>query len=44
LILLAVGLVLTSRLGREGSTSRGSETSEMVLRMREWFGRKLKRA
>jgi hypothetical protein len=31
-----VGIVLTARLGSEGSTSRGSETSE-------WWGRVLER-
>ncbi len=40
IILLAIGLVLTARLGREGSTSRGSETSEFLLRMRDWFARR----
>jgi lipopolysaccharide export system permease protein len=44
LLLLAVGLFLTSRLGREGSTSRGSETSELLVRMREWFGRRRRKA
>jgi lipopolysaccharide export system permease protein len=39
ILLLAVGLVLTSRLGREGTTSRGSETSEFFVRVREWFTR-----
>lgn len=39
-ILLAIGLVLTARLGREGSTSRGSETSELLLRIRDWFARR----
>jgi lipopolysaccharide export system permease protein len=39
-ILLAIGLTLTSRLGREGATSRGSETSEFLLRVRERFGRR----
>jgi lipopolysaccharide export system permease protein len=37
-ILLAIGLTLTARLGREGATSRGSEASEFVIRAREWFG------
>jgi lipopolysaccharide export system permease protein len=36
-ILLAIGLTLTSRLGREGATSRGSETSEFLVRLRERF-------
>jgi lipopolysaccharide export system permease protein len=40
LLLLAVGLALMSRLGREGSTSRGSETSELFARVREWFARR----
>ena len=40
LMLLAVGIVLTLRLGREGSTSRGSETSEFFTKMREWFVRR----
>jgi lipopolysaccharide export system permease protein len=44
LLLLGVGLFLTARLGREGSTSRGSETSERLLRMREWLGRRLRKA
>jgi len=35
-LLGAVGIVLTARLGSEGSTSRGSETSE-------WWGRLLER-
>ena len=39
-ILLAIGLTLTSRLGREGATSRGSETSEFFLRAREWITRR----
>jgi lipopolysaccharide export system permease protein len=34
-LFLAVGVVLTARLGREGTTSRGSETSELLLRARE---------
>ncbi len=37
ILLLAVGLYLTSKLGREGSTSRGSETSELIVRLRERF-------
>jgi lipopolysaccharide export LptBFGC system permease protein LptF len=37
IVLLAVGVVLTTRLGREGTTSRGSETSELLLRLRERF-------
>ena len=44
ILLLVVGLVLTSRLGREGATSRGSETSELFLRMREWITRRGSRA
>ncbi len=39
-LLLGIGLVLTSRLGREGSTSRGSETSELLVRLRERFTRR----
>ncbi|MFI5244781.1 MAG: LptF/LptG family permease, partial [Gemmatimonadales bacterium] len=38
-LLLAIGLALMSRLGREGATSRGSETSEVLARLREWFAR-----
>ncbi len=34
-ILLAIGTVLTARLGREGTTSRGSETSEFWSRLRQ---------
>jgi lipopolysaccharide export system permease protein len=34
-VLLAVGGVLTARLGREGTTSRGSETSEFWNRLRQ---------
>ena len=34
-ILLAIGGVLTSRLGREGTTTRGSETSEFWSRLRQ---------
>lgn len=33
LVLLALGLVLMARLGREGTTSRGSETSEWWRRL-----------
>lgn len=44
LLLGVVGVYLTARLGTEGSTSRGSETSEWVGRMldgmRERFGRR----
>jgi hypothetical protein len=36
ILLGLVGVVLTARLGSEGSTSRGSETSE-------WWGRLLER-
>ena len=43
-LLLAVGLALTSRLGREGATSRGSETSEFFVRVREWFARRWRKA
>ncbi len=40
-ILLAIGTVLTARLGREGTTSRGSETSEFWSRLRQrlWHSR-----
>jgi lipopolysaccharide export system permease protein len=45
-ILLAVGSVLTYRLGTEGSTSRGSEASEFLTRTRDrvaaLFGRRAK--
>ncbi len=34
-IFFAVGMVLTVRLGREGTTTRGSETSERFARLRE---------
>jgi lipopolysaccharide export system permease protein len=44
ILLLAIGLVLTARLGREGTTSRGSETSEFFARVREWFARSGSRA
>jgi len=44
LLLLLVGLVLTSRLGREGSTSRGSETGEVLIRARDWLARRVRRA
>jgi lipopolysaccharide export system permease protein len=40
LLLLSVGVVLTSRLGREGTTTRGSETSEFFVRVREWIARR----
>jgi lipopolysaccharide export system permease protein len=40
LLLLAVGVVLTARLGREGSTSRGSETSEFLMKIRDRFRRR----
>ncbi len=40
ILLLAVGIFLTARLGREGSTSRGSETSEFFARVRERFSRR----
>lgn len=39
-ILLAIGLSLTSRLGREGATSRGSETSDFLAGLRERFWRR----
>jgi lipopolysaccharide export system permease protein len=44
ILLLVIGLALTSRLGREGSTSRGSETSELFVRVREWIGRRGRKA
>ena len=40
IVLLAIGLALTSRLGREGTTTRGSETSERFVRLREWIARR----
>jgi lipopolysaccharide export system permease protein len=43
-ILLACGLVLLARLGREGATSRGSETTEQLHRLweriRRFFGKR----
>lgn len=39
-IFLIIGLFLTARLGREGTTARGSETSEFFLRVRERFARR----
>jgi lipopolysaccharide export system permease protein len=44
ILLLSVGIFLTARLGREGSTSRGSETSELFARVRERIGRLFKQA
>jgi lipopolysaccharide export system permease protein len=44
ILLLAVGLFLMARLGREGSTSRGSEMSEFFVRVREWIARRRKAA
>jgi lipopolysaccharide export system permease protein len=48
LVLLVVGVWLTARLGSEGTTSRGSETSELVNRLRErlasLLGRRRERA
>lgn len=44
ILLLVTGLVLTARLGREGTTTRGSETSEFFLRMKEWVLRRGRRA
>jgi lipopolysaccharide export system permease protein len=35
--LLVIGLCLIAQLGREGATSRGSETSEQLHRLREWL-------
>jgi lipopolysaccharide export system permease protein len=40
LLLGAIGVVLTARLGSEGSTSRGSETSEWWGRFMERFRRR----
>ena len=41
IVLLSIGLWLTAQLGREGATSRGSETSEQLHHLRErligWF-------
>ena len=47
IILLAIGLLLTAQLGREGATSRGSETSEQLQRLRDRvlsFARRRQRA
>ena len=35
ILLLAVGLFLVARLGTEGATSSGSETTEALQRLRE---------
>ena len=43
LVLLVVGVWLTARLGSEGTTSRGSETSELVNRLRERLAPLLRR-
>ena len=40
LLLLGVGLFLTARLGNEGSTSRGSEATEWIERIRDKFRRR----
>jgi lipopolysaccharide export system permease protein len=41
ILLFAVGALLTSRLGSEGATNRGSETSELFARVRQrLFGRR----
>ena len=37
--LLVVGLYLIAKLGSEGSTSRGSESSDLLDRIRDWFRR-----
>jgi hypothetical protein len=42
-ILGAIGLVLTIRLGREGTTNRGSETTELLDRARRRVARLLRR-
>ena len=42
ILLLTVGIFLTARLGREGSTSRGSEMSDFFARVRERLGRRNK--
>lgn len=39
-VLGAIGVILTARLGSEGSTSRGSETSEWWSRVVERFRRR----
>lgn len=44
ILLGAVGLVLTARLGSEGSTARGSETSEWWSRVVERFRARVRRA
>ena len=44
LILLAIGVVLTARLGREGTTNRGSELSEQVVRWKDAIARRFGRA
>jgi lipopolysaccharide export system permease protein len=38
-----IGLVLTARLGHEGTTNRGSETTEVLYRWRQRVGRLLRR-
>ncbi len=40
LLLLGVGLYLVARLGNEGSTSRGSEATEWIERLRDTFRRR----
>lgn len=40
LLLLCVGVYLVARLGNEGSTSRGSEATEWIERIREKFRRR----
>jgi lipopolysaccharide export system permease protein len=39
----AIGLVLTIRLGREGTTNRGSETTELIDRVRRRMARLVRR-
>jgi hypothetical protein len=41
---LLVGLLLISRMGREGVTSRGGNMGEMVDSTRAWFARQRNRA
>lgn len=40
IVLGAIGIYLTAKLGSEGSTSRGSETMERLSRLRERFGKR----
>jgi lipopolysaccharide export system permease protein len=43
-VLGIIGLVLTVRLGREGTTNRGSETTELLDRVRRRVSRLVRRA